>query len=490
MAGDAENQAQGQQDGQIELLLEQALALFSCASETYRGTIQNPTKSGFLAIAEKGKLVWNAWRKKYPLAHPDFSGAIFDSSQSDFSGFSFFDGSNPGASTSFKGCTFNGKADFSLAKFSDADFDDTLFKSGVNFDSSQFEISSRFSAATFQQESTFIKSFLGTESKFLGTSFIGETFFDFCVFGENACFIGATFLKNVSFVGAKFGNNAIFDCAIFREKSDFSAPINHDKSTDQVKFLSVSFLGVDFYGDVSFRNREFQSTIDFGPVLDKKKIPPQLKIENTEKFKKPVIVSNFSRLPDFRGCKLHSDTNFDKAIFHTPPSPHAARAFRALKREMEQLKATREEQMFARLEMKAEHPNLNWKRRWISKLYFLTSDYGFSILRPALTLLVFMLIFGAIHGMLANSHAGSMDIMPASEIDWDRTLQWIRYVLINTFPVPGLDKVQLELRELLFGKNGAVVTAAMALEMLHKIISLGCVFLLGLALRNLFKMKS
>jgi hypothetical protein len=26
--------------------------------------------------------------------------------------------------------------------------------------------------------------------------------------------------------------------------------------------------------------------------------------------------------------------------------------------------------------------------------------------------------------------------------------------------------------------------------MLHKIVSLGCVFLLGLALRNLFKMKS
>ena len=66
----------------------------------------------------------------------------------------------------------------------------------------------------------------------------------------------------------------------------------------------------------------------------------------------------------------------------------------------------------------------------------------------------------------------------------------MRYVLIDAIPVPGLDRVQIELREALFGKNGGIATAAMLLEMLHKLIAIVCVFLFGLALRNLFKMKS
>lgn len=141
--------------------------------------------------------------------------------------------------------------------------------------------------------------------------------------------------------------------------------------------------------------------------------------------------------------------------------------------------------------MKAEHPSLKFWPRLISSIYAKTSDYGFSLRRPAITLLCVAITIGLIHGGLANAEASKWQAMlPSADFDLDRTLQWLRYVAINTLPVPGFDKTQMELRDALFGKDGAIVSIAMGLEMIHKVISLGCVFLLGLALRNLFKMKS
>ncbi len=146
--------------------------------------------------------------------------------------------------------------------------------------------------------------------------------------------------------------------------------------------------------------------------------------------------------------------------------------------------------MFFRLEMQADRPELPRGRQWISRLYGASSNYGHSLIRPFLTLLAFMLIFGSVHGLLTNMYHVA-DLSPNfREFDATRTWQWFRYVLINTFPAPGFDKMQMDLRIGLFGQDGYLSAIATFLEMLHKVISLGCVFLLGLALRNLFKMKS
>lgn len=180
-----------------------------------------------------------------------------------------------------------------------------------------------------------------------------------------------------------------------------------------------------------------------------------------------------------------------------PPSPEAARAYRTLKLAMEQLKATREEQRFFRLEMKAEHPSLTWGKRWISTLYSLFSDYGFSLWRPAAWLLALSLAFGTGYGVLANACAGNaecIDIKAATDADAvsgpDRTSAVIKYTLGSVSPVPGLDKMQTELRAPLFGHQGWISIAALVLEILHKITTLVMTFLFALALRNLFKMKS
>jgi hypothetical protein len=203
----------------------------------------------------------------------------------------------------------------------------------------------------------------------------------------------------------------------------------------------------------------------------------------------------FLGIPIFHQCKLNQDTSFDDTEFETSSSPEAARAFRTLKLAMEQIKATREEQRFFRLEMKAEHPSLPWGKRCISTLYSLFSDYGFSLWRPIVWLLALSLLFGTGYGLLANACAADGE---CAKVAWDantgssadRTSAVIKYTLASVSPVPGLDRMQTELRAPLFGHHGWVPITALMLEILHKIIALVMVFLFALALRNLFKMKS
>lgn len=162
---------------------------------------------------------------------------------------------------------------------------------------------------------------------------------------------------------------------------------------------------------------------------------------------------------------------------------------------MEQIKASREEQRFFRLEMKSEHPSLPRGRRWISTLYSLFSDYGFSLWRPVIALLIFSLFLGAAYGLLANRCASDSECKQAAiaantTTGEERTSDLLKYTLASVAPVPGLDKMQTELRAPLFGQHGWIAVTAVVLEIFHKIVALVMTFLFALALRNLFKMKS
>jgi uncharacterized protein YjbI with pentapeptide repeats len=414
-------------------------ALFERGGEDY-GPLECPTKFGLLALIGSGNEVWNAWISKYPNAHINLSTTHFESDKCDFSGFVFLCSGNQPSNIDFSNATFESPAEFRGCQFHAADFRDAIFYEKANFESACFLEKADFSGATFKGMANYRNCMIGKESSFIGASFLGESNFECSQLGDNTCYIGATFFLQASFSGAHFGNNVKFDCTIFREAADFSASMIEGDTINKKRFLSISFLGVDFYGDVSFRNREFQSTTDFGPVLDKRFLPPALKIESTWKYNQRTIRSNFAKLPDFRGCKFHPDTNFEYASFHTPPSAAATRAFRALKREMEQLKATREEQIFARLEMLAEHPRLHWGRRWISSLYRICSDYGISLWRPLATLFSISLLISGFHGVLADACASAptcaASAKPGNSIE--RTSDLLKYTLASIAPVPGL----------------------------------------------------
>jgi uncharacterized protein YjbI with pentapeptide repeats len=363
----------------------------------------------------------------------------------------------------------HGKMNFSHSEF----FSEFRFVSMKNFDVISNEAKFHKQVTFWKNETSgvrFSSSTFISKALFTRTKFEGENFFNECRFESLASFHSSAFPDAVE-----------FDLSEFRDTLSFSCPPDDSDSNKPKDLKYISFSGCQFHGAAKFDNRNFTS---------KSKFSKKLKSDDS-------FATTFHKAPTFHGCKFHQDTSFHGAIFIQDYGDEAAKAYRTLKLAFEQLKSTREEQRFFKHEMQAERPDLtSWK--WLfSWTYGLCSDYGFSIWRPLVTLLALSIAISAAHGVIANAVAGAnwkKALSPEFEhIDSKRTLTAAQYVLINTIPAPGIDKTQQKLREDLFKTEtspSTLSTAALFLEFIHKFIALLCVFLSGLAVRNLLKMKS
>lgn len=456
---------------EISQRLAPAVSLFDVNADRL-GKIDAPTKEGFLALARMGHEVWNAWRISYPEPLANFSGISFDNTNwIDFSKFIFLSGKNKRKSVDFSGCIFHEFASFSGASFGN---------------------SANFSNAVFKSTASFLGAIFRPGAKFHGAFFLRDAFFDGSSFGLGVNFGGSNFKGKASFKSAAIADRSKFEGCKFENEADFSASTKIAADPTRKTLRSISFNGSKFYGSVDFSGREFLSKTEFSTLAEDIKtlgnasanIPPQEIRRGTP--------AEFHAESRFHGAKLHQDTTFEGAIFSAPAGAEAARAYRTLKLAMEQLKATREEQRFFRLEMKAERPSLPPPRQALSLMYEWCSDYGFNLWRPVVTLLALSLAIGGIHGLLANACANQPDCAASAEIATsdERTSDLIKYALVNIAPVPGLDKMQTELRKPLFGEHGEIAIAAIIFEILHKLVTLTMTFLFALGLRNLFKMKS
>jgi hypothetical protein len=390
-----------------------------------------------------------------------------------------------GMSCAFEETEFDGHADFENAKFSkSADFNASRFRSYADFNRSNFEERASFSSVEFESPALFEHSNFGDDANFTSSKFQDRADFKSAAFEDRPRFESAKILGIANFHAVTLGDDANFEGMEFSRSADFSSSIRLDAGNGTQEFQAISFAGTTFFGDITFEGRRFKSTTCFG---------------RPGSATSGILAATFDGIPNFHGCELHQDTDFHGTTFREHfdenRGPDAARAYRTLKLAMEKSKATREEQRFFRLEMKAEHPSLPRGKRWISTLYELFSDYGFSLWRPAVWLFGLSMLFGIGYGALANACATNTE---CSKIAWagntgsskDRTSAVIKYTLASIAPVPGLDKMQTELRAPIFGHHGWIPITALILEILHKIAALVMAFLFALALRNLFKMKS
>lgn len=254
----------------------------------------------------------------------------------------------------------------------------------------------------------------------------------------NSCtiFSSSRFDQVNRFKGAQFGKYATFVNAKFEGLADFS--------------------GALFEGDVSFQSCTFAQGANFEEA-------------------------SFGGVPNFHGCTLHQNTSFYKTGFSAPSSVRAARAYRTLKLASAQQHAFHEEQRFFKLEMQAEAGIAEYPKRLMYQLYEALSDYGSSLLRPTIFWILCLLIFAFGYGYLGLSFS-------PHNIDYPVTVQWIKFSLLNAIPLPGFAETMGLLRTKLF-PDVSIELIVIILEILHKTFSLLAFFLIGLALRNLFKMK-
>lgn len=435
-------------------------------AKTYEGngrkvTITDPeniTSTECLELLSCGKATWNSWRAEFPVGSIDpqdslgmassvaenrtsFSGLEIDSTLVDFRGFNF------GAHADFSGCKFTDVARFEELKFESVDFSGAFFEYGAIFDDCVFSGNTKFEAAYLSYVS-FSDVTFDSQVSFSGTIFAGEVVW----------FNKSKFLGRADFSGASWdlilSRRTLQKTEIYSRLLEIQLIRNNPRD-----IVSAAFSNVKFQGSVSFENRNFLSKLKFfecvfsssPPIFQSASIPQGAMLTNTI-FPKPNGTENF------------------------------AASYRTLKLAFAQQQATREEQHFFRLEMQEEAAREQGWRRWLYRAYRELSDFGFSVGRPMILFLATTVLAALIYGWqaglefdLTNTHTSAL----------------IQFSLASA--IPGLEKLAEPAALRLFGevsKGIANYSLPTVLTLLaHKAVSLLALFLIGLALRNLFKMK-
>ena len=400
-----------------------------------------------------------------PTAIVDFSNVHFDRPVN-FLGFSF---SRP---ADFSRARFSGETNFAEAQFNTkADFNSVTFSGETNFSRAQFPTSKAdFSGAKFSDTANFrAAQFHSGDVDFQSTTFSGKVDFESTLIA-NVNFRSARFSDCATFKSASFRGTANFHSVIFSSGVDFSGTAEFHRIADfgSVTFTKMAnFVSAKFLDAVDFNRATFASSVDFVNAT----------------FARSAIFASAhfdGWVPDFRGAKMHPATEWHDATWPKPPSTEAhARqqvyAYERLKQEMEQLKKHEDEQTFFRRELRARR-RLLWvlPGEWLlNVIYSWASDYGNSFLRPFIWLLV---VFAAGTAAFARApiHCGApMPIRLAIKLSFANIFVFLP------------DKREIMTPEM----TACLSDTTRAISALQSVSGVVLLFLLGLALRNRFRMK-
>lgn len=176
-----------------------------------------------LALIRQGREVWNEWAESHPGWRVDFSRVDFGAEENspirfdllEFPGTTSFREAIFDSSDIFYGTKFSGWVYFDKAIFSgSASFLGTKFSKGASFNDATFSESTHFMIASFTGQTSFIRTTFNGEAVFTGTEFGKETNFDNATFNGVATFVGATF-GYVNFSQATFKEAASFHSSVF-----------------------------------------------------------------------------------------------------------------------------------------------------------------------------------------------------------------------------------------------------------------------------------
>ena len=181
---------------------------------------------------------------------------------------------------------------------------------------------------------------------------------------------------------------------------------------------------------------------------------------------------------------MHEATEWHGVSWPKPPRDKKAAqaqvyAYERLKQEMERLKKHEDEQQFFRRELRARRGLVRpWSGEWLEWLtnviYEASSDYGLSINRPLLWL--FLLFVLGIFSILTETPALNSAPMTISHA--------AKHSFANIFPFLPLKRETMA-ADMAAGLSYAAQIIAVAQSLLGPLL----LFLLGLALRNRFRMK-
>ncbi|MBI1868762.1 MAG: pentapeptide repeat-containing protein [Methylocystis sp.] len=370
-----------------------------------------------------------------PTQDIDFRSCRFDCRVS-FSGFLF-----PRSGFFEKAAFSGGVTFFKAAFFGSATFMEAAFSGDAEFSEAAFFGAAAFYKAAFYGGANFFKAAFSFGASFGGAKFSGVATFMEAAFSGDADFGETAFFGAAGFKKAMFSGNATFGKVMFSGDANF----------DEAAFSDFAyFREATFCGHADFLAAEFKSLTVFA-------------------------VADFqTSVPDFRDAKLREATEWHGATWPPPPKDkgHAQRqvyAYERLKAEMERVKKHADEQFFFAQELRARRAlEPRWSlQRSLNWAYEISSGYGQSVARPIFWLVV-LFAPGAVFFALAPVHG---DAPLAYDVAAGLSVT-------NLFSLlPYKPKVE------------ELSAWAKIIGDIQSVLGLVLLFLLGLALRNRFRMR-
>lgn len=386
------------------------------------------------------------------LPHPDeeidWSNTFWRRNSATFSGFYFsgrvtFEKSTFTGSTIFNSAIFQNYVSFNTTTFKGgAVFNNSIFKSVITFNNTTFKNPATFESATFENIANFNSAIFKKFAAFESATFIGSAIFNSTTFKNVTAFNSATFKDGAFFKIATFKGGIIFSSATFKDGIDFNS----------ATFENITnFNSASFANHADFTNTCFRGRTDFQRALFR------------------------SDVPEFFGASLHEGTIFHDAIWPEVPrrDGRAARgqadAYERLKLEMDRLNRHEAELDFFARELMARRWCVPWHRAWLIAAYGMISDHGRSLFWPLWTGFVLWFAGALGYALLAPPRWDEHEAMGFSAASLGAILGTRREVFPEAmhhaeWPVAILSTGQ--------GIAGAVL-----------------IFLIGLALRNRFRIR-
>lgn len=343
-------------------------------------------------------------------------------------------------------------------------FSGSVFKGFTECSNTKFHEPANFTATTFENGVFISAEFLSGaifEDTIFNNAFFTHTSFELAIFRRAKFFNFATFHGSKIKIGA-------FECSTFHGLADFSGNTITNNNSLQ-RFGQISFAGAVFNKEVNFSNRIFDGLTDFGK----------------DEYKS----TEFNIVPLFHNCVLHQDTTFEDAIFPEPRREDEtdARAYNTLRLAMNKNQHLLAEKKFTRYVLESERVLTKGSEYFFFTVYKVISNYGYSILKPFFYLLIFPILLAGIGYSLIESKEICFIKMNHCTFDKTLFLNGMKFSFLQEVPL-GLDKTsEIFMRD--YFPNSKSSFRLLILLLFQKTIALIGWFLIGLAIRNLFRIK-
>ena len=338
----------------------------------------------------------------------------------------------------FSKTLFEDATSFIDARFVQASFAGAEFKQLSWFIGAVFEHNASFFTTRFHQPVAFQHSKFENGASFTGSQFTDAEFFD-CKFGHRSdfshiqcgviSFERTKFASDVEFYGSSFKKAAEFRDALFSRDANFAkVRFEQDVVLDSALFKRLAkFDDVEFGGMSNFSQATFDGSTSFNKATFSRDIA-FVGIRVQSLFALSQVT--FHLPPDFRQAHFSEAPSFDESQFcvsvsREPRTEFPAR-WRALKRLAIQAHDHEGELEFFAQEIKSlrdvedfQFPIWNnfsrgkplWPggvRYWMGLLYEQTSDFGRSVLRPFMRLVLLMLACAGVYFCYHLTSEGSL----------------------------------------------------------------------------------